>query len=49
MSRPTPVNTIRQIVMGANFQREATAEEVGRMAYILRQEMNAGATVSPLA
>jgi N-acyl-D-amino-acid deacylase len=36
-------NTIRQIVMGASFQREATAEEVGRMAYILRQEMVAGA------
>ncbi|HEY7028690.1 MAG TPA: D-aminoacylase [Gemmatimonadales bacterium] len=36
-------NTIRQIVMGEHFQREATAEEVGRMAYILRQEMASGA------
>ncbi|MFN8652306.1 MAG: D-aminoacylase [Gemmatimonadales bacterium] len=36
-------NTIRGIVLGEKFQREATAEEVGRMRLLLRQEMAAGA------
>lgn len=36
-------NTLRAIVLGENFQREATAEEVGRMKLLLRREMAAGA------
>lgn len=36
-------NTIRGIVMGDNFQREASPEEVGRMRYLLKREMASGA------
>lgn len=36
-------NTIRGIVLGEKFQREATPEEVGRMRLLLRREMAAGA------
>lgn len=36
-------NTIRDIIMGRDFRRVATAEEVGRMKVLLRQELGAGA------
>ncbi|HWA57192.1 MAG TPA: D-aminoacylase [Gemmatimonadales bacterium] len=36
-------NTLRGIVMGEHFQRVATPEEVGRMRFLLRREMAAGA------
>lgn len=36
-------NTIRGIVMGENFQREATPEEVGRMRYLVKRDMASGA------
>lgn len=36
-------NTIRDIILGRDFQRAATAEEVGRMRVLLRQELTAGA------
>ena len=36
-------NTVRGLVMRDDFRREATPEEVGRMKYLLRREMQAGA------
>lgn len=36
-------NTIRDIVLGRDFRRPATDEEVGRMRVLLRQELAAGA------
>ncbi len=36
-------NTVRDVIMGRDFRRVATAEEVGRMRVLLRQELAAGA------
>lgn len=36
-------NTLRDLILGSNFRREASAEEVGRMRVLLRQELAAGA------
>ncbi|MEO8138456.1 MAG: D-aminoacylase [Gemmatimonadota bacterium] len=36
-------NTIRDLVLGSDFRREASGEEVGRMRLLLRQELAAGA------
>jgi N-acyl-D-amino-acid deacylase len=36
-------NTVRDLVLRKDFRRQATAEEIGRMRLLLRQEMAAGA------
>jgi N-acyl-D-amino-acid deacylase len=36
-------NTVRALILGQDFRREASAEEVGRMKVLLRQELAAGA------
>lgn len=36
-------NTLRDAVLGADFQREATADEVAKMSSLLKQELAAGA------
>jgi N-acyl-D-amino-acid deacylase len=36
-------NTVRALILGPDFRREASAEEVGRMKVLLRQELAAGA------
>lgn len=36
-------NTVRDLVLGRDFRRAASAEEVGRMKVLLRQELAAGA------